>query len=73
MDVNAKELANLFIVHIFCLHGLPLTIISDQGPQFSVLFWKYLCHCLRIELQLSTTFHPQTNGQTERMNAIMEQ
>jgi hypothetical protein len=43
MDVDAKELANLFIAHIFRLHGLPLTIISDRGPQFAALFWKNLC------------------------------
>jgi hypothetical protein len=42
-DVDAKELANLFIAHIFRLHGLPLTIISDRGPQFAALFWKNLC------------------------------
>jgi hypothetical protein len=42
-DVNAKELANLFIAHIFRLHGLLLTIISDRGPQFAALFWKNLC------------------------------
>jgi hypothetical protein len=72
-DVDAKELANLFIAHIFCLHGLPLTIISDRGPQFSALFWKYLCCRLGIEPWLSMAFHPQTDGQTEQMNAIMEQ
>jgi hypothetical protein len=43
MDVDAKELANLFIAHIFQLYGLPLTIISDRGPQFAALFWKNLC------------------------------
>jgi hypothetical protein len=42
-DIDAKELANLFIAHIFQLHGLPLTIISDRGPQFAALFWKNLC------------------------------
>jgi hypothetical protein len=42
-DVDAKEIANLFIAHIFRLHGLPLTIISNRGPQFTALFWKHLC------------------------------
>jgi hypothetical protein len=42
-DVEAKGLPNLFIVHIFQLHGLLLTIISDRGPQFAALFWKNLC------------------------------
>jgi transposase InsO family protein len=73
MDVDAKELPNLFIAHIFRLHGLPLTIISDRGPQFAALFWKNLCRRLGIQPRLSTAFHPQTDGQTERMNAVMEQ
>jgi transposase InsO family protein len=72
-DVDAKELANLFIAHIFRLHGLPLTIISDRGPQFAALFWKNPCRRLGIQPRLSTAFHPQTDGQTERMNAVMEQ
>jgi transposase InsO family protein len=72
-NVDAKELANLFIAHIFHLNGLPLTIICDRGPQFSALFWKHLCCRLGIEPRLLTAFQPQTDGQTERMNAIMEQ
>jgi transposase InsO family protein len=72
-NVDAKELANLFIAHIFRLHSLPLTIISHRGPQVSALFWKHLCRRLGIKPRLSMAFHPQTNGQTERMNAIMEQ
>jgi hypothetical protein len=48
-NVDAKELANVFIVHMFCLHGLPLTIVPDWGHQFSALLWKHLCHRLKIE------------------------
>jgi hypothetical protein len=43
MDVDTKGLAKLFIAHIFQLHGIPLTIISDRGPQFTASFWKNLC------------------------------
>jgi hypothetical protein len=71
--VDAKELANLFIMNIFRLHGLPDSIISDRGPQFASRFWKYLCNSLHIEPHLSTAFHPQTDGQTERINSVMEQ
>jgi transposase InsO family protein len=71
--VDAKELANLFVTNIFRLHGLPDSIISDRGPQFASRFWKYLCNSLRIEPRLSTTFHPETDGQTERTNSVMEQ
>jgi hypothetical protein len=42
-DIDAKGLANLFIAHIFQVHSLPLTIISNRGPQFAVLFWKNVC------------------------------
>jgi transposase InsO family protein len=64
-NIYAKELANLFIAYIFHCHGLPLMIISDRGPQFSTLFWRYHCHCLGIDPQLSMAFYPQTNSQTE--------
>ena len=72
-DVDAAELAELFLRHIFKLHGLPTTIISDRGPQFAAEFWKRLCDRLGIDRKLSTAFHPQTDGQTERINAVMEQ
>jgi len=71
--VDARDLADLFLLNVFQLHGLPRTITSDRGPQFASAFWHRLCARLGIELQLSTAFHPQTDGQTERMNAVMEQ
>jgi transposase InsO family protein len=60
-------------MHIFHLHGLPKTIVSDHGPQFASRFWKHLCHSLKIELWLSTAFHPDTNGQMQWVNANIEQ
>jgi hypothetical protein len=72
-DVDAKDLADMFIREVFRHHGLPLTIISDRGPQFIAAFWKRLCERLGIDHRMSTPFHPQTDGQTERMNATMEQ
>jgi len=71
--VDTCDLADLFLQHIFRLHGLPRTITSDRGPQFASAFWHRLCVQLGIEQRLSTAFHPQTDGQTERMNAVMEQ
>jgi transposase InsO family protein len=71
--VDAKELANLFIMNIFRLYGLPDSIVSNQGPQFASRLWKYLCNSLHIEPCLSTTFYPETNGQTEYINLVMEQ
>jgi transposase InsO family protein len=71
--VDARDLADLFLQNVFRLHGLPLTITSDRGPQFSSAFWHRLCARLGVEPRLSTAFHPQTDGQTERINAVMEQ
>jgi hypothetical protein len=72
-NVDSKDLADRFVKHVFRLHVLPLPIVSDRGPQFASDFWKQLCKRLGIERTLSTAFHPQTDGQTERVNAIMEQ
>ena len=69
----AEQLAELFVRHIFRLHGLPRTIVSDRGPQFVAKFWQALCTILKIQAKLSTPYHPQTDGQTERLNAIIKQ
>ena len=70
---TSEELAALFLQHVWKHHGLPQTIISDRGTQFASRFWKALCQRLGIEVRLSTGFHPQTDGQTERFNATMEE
>jgi hypothetical protein len=71
--IDAEGLAELFPSNIFHLHGLPETIVSDRGPQFASCFWKHLCYALKSEPCLSTTFHTETDGQTECTNTIMEQ
>ena len=68
----AQETANLLIKFVFCRHGLPLEVISDRGPQFKSQFWKSLPESLGIKRKLSTAFHPQTNGLTERTNQTLE-
>ena len=70
---DAKALARLYVEHVWKLHGLPDSIVSDRGGQFIADFWKALCERLRINSRLSTSFHPETDGQTERYNAVMEQ
>jgi transposase InsO family protein len=57
---------------IVCLHGVPKSIVSDRGTQFTSHFWKQLHESLGTRLEFSTTFHPQTDGQTERVNQILE-
>lgn len=71
--IGAHGLAKLFVKHVFRLHGLPESITSDRGTQFVNRFWKRLCACLGIASKLSTSYHPETDGQTERLNAVMEQ
>ena len=63
----------IYTRNIFRLHSLPKTVVSDQGTQFIAKFWKCLCKILKIEALLSTPYHPETDGQTEQMNAILEQ
>jgi len=72
-DLNARQFANLFMKEIVRLHGLPHNIITDRGTLFTSELGKETTGNLGIERRLSTAFHPQTDGQTERTNAILEQ
>ncbi|KAH0692437.1 hypothetical protein KY285_019534 [Solanum tuberosum] len=60
---SAEDYAKLYINEIVRLHGVPLSIISDRGPQFTSHFWKSFQKGLGTQVNLSTTFHPQTDGQ----------
>jgi len=70
---NAEDAATLFLQHVWKLHGLPNSVVSDRGPQFTSEFWKHLNYRLKIKALLSTAFHPETDGQSERTNAVLEQ
>jgi len=70
---TAPQFAKLFIKNIVCLHGLPDSVVSDHSSIFTSLFWKTLANNLSINHNLSTAFYPQTDGQTEHMNQILEQ
>jgi len=71
--IDALGLVELFLREVVRLHGLPLTVVSDQGPQFASAFWQQMYSRLGIDQRMSIAFHPQTDGQTERINASMEQ
>ncbi|MBW0516760.1 hypothetical protein O181_056475 [Austropuccinia psidii MF-1] len=71
--ITSLELAQIFISHVFSKHGLPVSIVSDRGSLFVSSFWTNLCKQLKISRDLSTYFHPETAGQTERVNQILEQ
>jgi hypothetical protein len=70
---DAEEVSHLYLKHIWKLHGLPTTVVSDRGPQFVSDFWKHLTRRLASKALLSTAFHPETDGQTERANSFLEQ
>lgn len=69
---SSETTADMLVKEVFRLHGLPASIISDRGPQFIADLWKAFCKRLGIEAKLSTAFHPETDGQTERSNQDLE-
>lgn len=73
MDWAAERLAQAFLEHVWRDKGLPDSIVSDRGSLFTSKFWSASCFYLKIKQRLSTAFHPQTNGQTERQNQTLEQ
>jgi transposase InsO family protein len=71
--MTREETARLFVDNVYRYHGLPDDIILDRGPQFVSKFWRSLFEILKVDIKLSSTFHPQTNGQTECVNQVLEQ
>jgi hypothetical protein len=70
---TAVSVAKLFVDQIVRLHGVPLTIISDRDKIFTSHFWKELFKAMGTLLHYSTAYHPQTDGQSERVNQCLEQ
>ena len=71
--VTAVGAANLFYRHVWCHHGLPRRVVSDRGSQFVADFTTELYRLLGVTIASSTAYHPQTDGQTERVNQELEQ
>lgn len=69
---TAEDTADLFIERVWCLHGTPKKVISDRGPQFIARFMRRIYERMGIKAALSTAHHPQTDGQTERVNQDLE-
>ncbi|WVZ96690.1 LOW QUALITY PROTEIN: hypothetical protein U9M48_042294 [Paspalum notatum var. saurae] len=69
---SGAKLAELYMSRIVCLHGVPKKIVSDRGTQFTSHFWKHLHESMDTRLNFSLAYHPQTDGQTERTNQILE-
>ncbi|KAL5510935.1 hypothetical protein ACEPAG_4692 [Sanghuangporus baumii] len=70
---NAKQLARLFRQHVFKYYGAPKRVISNRGSNFTAQFLKEFCRLIDVDWKTSTAYHPQTDGQTERLNQELEQ
>ena len=70
--IDGEGTAKLFIDRVFRQHGLPMAIVSDRDPRFTGKFWKSIFQVLGTRLDMSTADHPQTDGQTERVNRVVE-
>ncbi|XP_058211653.1 uncharacterized protein LOC131323831 [Rhododendron vialii] len=72
MTENVEQLSLLYIQEIVHLHGVPISIVSDKDPRFVSHFWRGLQKALGTDVRLSTAFHPQSDGQTERTIQTLE-
>jgi transposase InsO family protein len=69
---SGASLAELYMAWIVYLYWVPKIIMSDKGSQFTSRFWQKLHECLDTRLNFSSSYHPQTDGQTERTNQVLE-
>ena len=72
MTFTLEEFCKLYIREIVRLHGVSVSIVSDQDPRFTTQFWKSFQKAMGTQLRMSTAFHPQTNGQSKRTIQVLE-
>ena len=73
VNITSPELAVLFVQHVFSKHGVPSHVTSDRSPEFVSLFFRSLGKALNMELHFTSGYHPEGDGQTERLNQTLEQ
>jgi hypothetical protein len=73
MTDSAEEVARLFTCEIYRLHRAPKSVISDRDVRFVNSFWEHLSDRLQLDTRLTVVHRSQGDGQTERMNAVLEQ
>ena len=71
-SISALGCARVFIDTVFRLHGIPREPLSDRGPRFTAMFWQSVFRSLGTRLTMSTSDHLETDGQTERVNRVLE-
>ena len=72
-EVDATEVAQLFVQHVAKHHGLPESIVSDRDSKFTSKFWQAVMKLWGVKTDMTTSFHPQGNAQTERTNRVLEE
>ena len=72
MTFTLEEFYKLYMREIVRLHGVPVSIVSDKDPRFTEHFWKSFQKAMGTQLTMSTAFHPQTDGQSERTIQVLE-
>ena len=71
-QIGAESIAKVFLHQFYSFHGLPSSIVSDRGSAFVAALWSHICQLLGIKRLLSTAYHPETDGSTEHLNAVIE-
>ena len=69
---GARKISHKFMQEIFKLHGIPKKIITDRNVRITSIFWQILFSALRTKLNISFAYHPKIDGQTERVNQVLE-
>lgn len=69
---NVASVAHIYMEQVVRLHGIPKKIILDRDPVFTSSLWRSMQHEFGTQLNFSSAFHPETDGQTERVNQILE-
>jgi hypothetical protein len=69
---SGPQLTELYMSRIVCLHGVQKKIVFDRGTQFTLKFWERLHETLDTQLHFSSAYHPQIDGQTKRVNQVLE-
>jgi hypothetical protein len=72
-DISSEGTTDVLMREVFRHHGLHDNMISDRGPQFVSKFWQHLSSLFKVSFNLSSSYHPQTDGQTEHTNQTLEQ